>query len=143
MIPTRRTRQLAWLAAALLGTLAALPPNLADAAATYVGQRWVYDWAWQGYYVLYRSDLQRGGVYVIEVVPETMADDPDLYVGTSRPRGTNNARCSPWNYLWKSTRHGGYTERVSFTAGYTGYHYFCVYAYAPKWTGWYVRARHL
>jgi len=135
-------RDLALVAAALIAVAAIAPPEPASAASgVRIGRSWVYDWAWQGYYVLYNASCQRGRTYVIEVVPETTVDDPDLYVGTSRPRGTNKPWCSPSNYLWKSTRGKGITDKVRFTAGYTGVHYFCVYAYAPNWTGWYVRVR--
>lgn len=133
------------LIAATLGVVGAtVPPNPCSAAeGVRIGERWVYDWAWRGYYVLYNTYCRRGGTYVIEVVPETRIDDPDLYVGTSRPRGTDNPRCSPYNYLWKSRNGRGVTDRIRFTAGYTGVHYFCVYAYAPNWTGWYVRVQRL
>jgi hypothetical protein len=135
-------RELALLSATILTVTAVLPPEPAAAASgTYIGRSWVYDWAWQGYYVLYRTNCDRGRTYVIEVTPETLADDPDLFVGTSNPRGTNKPYTSPYNYLWKSTRNAGLTEKVRFTAGYSGVHYFCVYAYAPNWTGWYVRVR--
>jgi hypothetical protein len=144
-LPMRRKalmRDLALFAAAVFTLAAVAPLELADAASgVYIGRSWVYDWAWRGYYVLYRTDCDRGHTYVIEVVPETRVDDPDLYVGTRRPRGTNSSYCSPNNYLWKSTRGRGQTDRIRFTAGYSGRHYFSVYAYAPNWTGWYVRVR--
>jgi hypothetical protein len=136
-------RRLTWWVALGLAVVVTLPPYAGAATGTYINYRWTYDWAYRGRYVLYRTWCTEGEAYQIEVVPETRADDPDLFVGTRRPRGTDDPGCSPWNYLWKSTRHGGYTERLSWTAGYTGYHYFCVYAYAPKWTGWYLRVRHL
>jgi len=137
-------RDLALLAAALLAVGAIAPPHPVGAAdGVGIGRNWVYDWAWRGYYVLYHTDCDRGRTYVIEVVPETRADDPDLYVGTSRPRGTNKPWCSPSNYLWKSKHGRGQTDKIRFTAGYSGVHYFCVYAYAPNWTGWYVRVRKL
>jgi len=140
MMRTTGMRRIALLAVLALAVTAVLPPNAAYAArGTYIGRQWVYDWAWQGYYVLYRTKCYRGRVYTIQVVPETRADDPDLYVGTSRPRGTDKPWCSPWNYLWRSTKARGRTDSIRFRAGYTGYHYFCVYAYAPNWTGWYVR----
>jgi hypothetical protein len=135
-------RNLALLAAALFAIGAmATPHSVGAAGGVKIGGSWVYDWAWRGYYVLYNTNCVRGHTYVIQVVPETRADDPDLYVGTRRPRGTNKPWCSPSNYLWKSTRGRGQTDTVRFTAGYTGVHYFCVYAYAPNWTGWYVRVR--
>ncbi len=133
---------LALLTLALLAVGSISPPERAKAAdGVRIGRNWVYDWAWRGYYVLYNTYCQRGHVYVIQVVPETGADDPDLYVGTRRPRGTDKPWCSPSNYLWKSTRGRGLTDKIRFTAGYSGVHYFCVYAYAPNWTGWYVRVR--
>jgi hypothetical protein len=139
---TALVRNLALLAAALFAVGAIGPPEPVRAAdGVRIGNSWVYDWAWQGYYVLYNTYCQRGREYVIEVVPETGADDPDLYVGTSRPRGTDKPWCSPSNYLWKSTRGRGQTDQIRFTAGYTGTHYFAVHAYAPNWTGWYVRVR--
>ena len=135
-------RNLALLAAALFAIGAmATPHSVRAAGGVEIGRSWVYDWAWRGYYVSYHTHCDRGRTYVIEVVPETRADDPDLYVGTSSPRGTNKPWCSPSNYLWKSTRGRGETDKIRFTAGYTGVHYFCVYAYAPNWTGWYVRVR--
>ncbi len=141
MRTTKGVRRLALMAVAVLALGIATPPGVSSAAGTYVGPRWLYDWAWQGYYVLYRTNLTRGYTYVIEVMPETRVDDPDLYVGTARPRGTDSPRCSPWNYLWKSTLARGRTDHIRFRAGYSGVHYFCVYAYAPNWTGWYVRVR--
>ncbi len=137
-------RKLVLLAMVALIAGAVLLPGVSSAdPGRYVGGGWLYDWAWRGYYVLYRADLDRGHVYVIEVVPETRIDDPDLYVGTTRPPGTNDPRCSPWNYLWRSTHPAGYTESIRFTAGYSGRHYFCVYAYRPNWAGWYVRVRRI
>lgn len=142
---TRNTafRRLALGTAMLLVVMALVPPNYVYAAQ---GQRlrmklWYYDWAWQGYYVLYRMKCIEGRSYTIQVVPETTDDDPDLYMGTGSPEGTDNWRCSPENYLWASENDAGKIERIKFTAGYTGRHYFCVYAYAPNWTGWYVRIR--
>ncbi|MGQ9729868.1 MAG: hypothetical protein ACUVX8_01215 [Candidatus Zipacnadales bacterium] len=137
-----RFRRLALFTATVILIAGLFPPNYVYAAQGYrIGQRWVYDWAWQGYYVLYNTYCYRGAVYTIQVVPETRVDDPDLYVGTSRPQGTNKPWCSPHNYLWKSTRGAGSTDSIRFRAGYTGVHYFCVYAYAPNWTGWYVRVK--
>ncbi|HJN14013.1 MAG TPA: hypothetical protein QGH10_00905 [Armatimonadota bacterium] len=135
-------RRLALLGAAAILVTALPPPNAAYAAhGTRLRKGWYYDWAWQGYYQLYRVKCQRGRTYTIHVVPETDVDDPDLYVGTSDPRGTNRWWCSPYNYLWYSARGEGKKDKVTFRAGYTGMHYFCVYAYAPEWTGWYVRVK--
>ena len=47
----------------------------------------------------------------------------------------------PTGNLRAPTLRKGRTDKVRFTAGYSGIHYFCVYAYAPRWTGWYVRVR--
>ena len=103
---------LALLAVALFAVGSIGPPESAKAAGgVRIRQSWVYDWAWQGYYVLYNTSCQRGRTYVYEVVPETRVDDPDLYVGTRRPRGTNKPWCSPSNYLWKSTRNRGQTDK--------------------------------
>jgi hypothetical protein len=134
--------RLALLAAVLVAIATIAPPKVSTAdPGTYVGGRWLYDWDWRGYYHLYRTSLVRGARYAVQVVPETAVDDPDLFVGTSSPRGTNDPRCSPRNYLWKSTRAPGITDKIIFTAGYTGTHYFCVYAYSPRWVGWYVRVK--
>ena len=136
-------RKLVLLTVAVLVASAILSTGVSSAPGQPVHSSWVYDWAWQGYYVRYHTYLIRRHVYVIQVAPETLRDDPDLFVGTSRPVGTNDPRCSPTNYLWKSRHGAGRTDSIRFTAGYTGYHYFCVYAYRPNWVGWYVRVRRL
>ncbi|MBM3499980.1 MAG: hypothetical protein FJX74_15075, partial [Armatimonadetes bacterium] len=61
-------RNLALLTAALIAVGSIGPPEPVRAAdGVRIGQRWVYDWAWQGYYVLYNAYCQRGRAYVIEV----------------------------------------------------------------------------
>ncbi len=144
MQSAKGVHRLVLLAVMVLLVGAVLAPTVSSAApGQSVGTRWLYDWAYRGYYILYRTYTDRGHVYVIEVAPETRIDDPDLYVGTARPRGTNDPLCSPSNYLWRSTHPRGYSESIRFTAGYTGIVYFCVYAYRPNWAGWYVRVRRL
>jgi len=128
------------VAALVLG----LVPQWAPRAGAYipsVGSSWTYGWEYRGYYQRYKTYCYYGRSYRIYAQPETRWDDPDLYVGTSSPRATNCYWVSPSNYWWSSTRGRGYTDSVYFRAGYSGYHYFCVYAYAPSWTGWYTCRR--